>query len=96
MREKPATPAQAMMVSKPASTRQPAALAEMAVAAAEMVVPAEMAVAVVAPVWSCSRACHNGTLPCFRRGSSSRLVDSIRRPATNLRRVSAGSITSST
>ena len=36
-----------------------------------------------------------GTLPCLRFGSSSRLVDSIRNPATSFRRVSAGSITSS-
>ena len=40
-------------------------------------------------------ATHNGTLPCLRWGSSSRLVRSIARPATSLRRVSAGSMTSS-
>ncbi len=33
---------------------------------------------------------HNGTLPCLRRGSSSRLVRSIRRPATIFWRVSGG------
>jgi hypothetical protein len=38
---------------------------------------------------------HNGTLPCLRRGSSSRLVANIRSPATSFWRVSAGSITSS-
>jgi len=38
---------------------------------------------------------HSGTLPCLRRGSSSRLVASIRSPATSFWRVSAGSITSS-
>ena len=38
---------------------------------------------------------HSGTLPCLRRGSSSRLVASIRNPATSFWRVSAGSITSS-
>ncbi len=38
---------------------------------------------------------HSGTLPCLRRGSSSRLVDNIRKPATSFWRVSAGSITSS-
>jgi hypothetical protein len=38
---------------------------------------------------------HSGTLPCLRRGSSSRLVANIRRPATSFWRVSAGSITSS-
>ena len=39
---------------------------------------------------------HSGTLPCLRRGSSSRLVRSMRRPATIFWRVSAGSMTSST
>jgi len=38
---------------------------------------------------------HSGTLPCLRRGSSSRLVANIRSPATSFWRVSAGSITSS-
>lgn len=38
---------------------------------------------------------HNGTLPCLRRGSSSRLVANMRSPATSFWRVSAGSITSS-
>ena len=38
---------------------------------------------------------HSGTLPCLRLGSSSRLVASIRSPATSFWRVSAGSITSS-
>ena len=38
---------------------------------------------------------HSGTLPCLRCGSSSRLVASIRKPATSFWRVSAGSITSS-
>ena len=38
---------------------------------------------------------HSGTLPCLRLGSSSRLDASMRRPATNFWRVSAGSITSS-
>ncbi len=38
---------------------------------------------------------HSGTLPCLRRGNSSRLVASIRSPATSFWRVSAGSITSS-
>ncbi len=38
---------------------------------------------------------HSGTLPCLRLGNSSRLVASMRRPATNFWRVSAGSITSS-
>ncbi len=51
--------------------------------------------AVEAPANSWTSASHRGTLPCLRRGSSSRLVDSIRRPATSLRRVSAGSMTSS-
>ena len=32
---------------------------------------------------SCGRPRHSGTLPCVRRGSSSRLVASIRRPATS-------------
>ena len=32
---------------------------------------------------SCGRPRHSGTLPCLRRGSSSRLVASIRRPATS-------------
>ena len=36
-----------------------------------------------------------GTLPCLRRGSSSRLDASMRNPATSFWRVSAGSITSS-
>ena len=40
-------------------------------------------------------AVQSGTLPCLRCGSSSRLVLSIFNPATSLRRVSAGSITSS-
>ena len=38
---------------------------------------------------------HSGTLPCLRRGNSSRLVANIRNPATSFWRVSAGSITSS-
>ena len=38
---------------------------------------------------------HSGTLPCLRRGNSSRLVANMRSPATSFRRVSAGSITSS-
>ena len=38
----------------------------------------------------------SGMLPCLRRGSSSRLVRSMARPATTFWRVSAGSITSST
>jgi len=38
---------------------------------------------------------HSGMFPCLRRGSSSRLVRNIRRPATIFWRVSAGSITSS-
>lgn len=37
----------------------------------------------------------SGTLPCLRCGRSSRFERNIRRPATTLRRVSAGSITSS-
>lgn len=38
---------------------------------------------------------HSGTLPCLRRGNSSRLVANMRSPATSFWRVSAGSITSS-
>ena len=50
--------------------------------------------------WACRRSssvgpCHSGTLPCLRRGNSSRLVANIRKPATSFWRVSAGSITSS-
>ena len=44
---------------------------------------------------SSARPRHSGTLPCLRRGSSSRLVANIRSPATSFWRVSAGSITSS-
>ena len=40
--------------------------------------------------------CHNGTFPCFRRGSSSRFDASIARLRPSTRRVSAGSMTSST
>ncbi len=40
--------------------------------------------------------CHSGMFPCLRRGSSSRLVRSMRRPAMSLTLVSAGSMTSST
>src|SRR5690606_19181148 len=39
---------------------------------------------------------HRGTFPCLRLGSSSRFDRSISKPAITLRRVSAGSITSST
>ena len=42
------------------------------------------------------RRCHNGTLPCLRRGSSSRLEASILRLRTRTWRVSAGEITAST
>ena len=38
---------------------------------------------------------HNGTLPCLRCGRSVRFDRNTRRPATILRRVSDGSITSS-
>ena len=41
-------------------------------------------------------ATYNGMLPCLRRGSSSRLLRSMVRPATIFWRVSAGSMTSST
>src|SRR4029450_2824329 len=41
------------------------------------------------------RTPQRGALPCLRWGSSSRLVRRTRIPATILRRVSAGSITSS-
>jgi len=55
-----------------------------------------VAVADLAPMGRCSSwSAHSGTLPCLRRGSSSRLVANIRRPATSFWRVSAGSITSS-
>ena len=55
---------------------------------------------VAGPARSGGRSCdvaphHSGTLPCLRLGNSSRLVASMRRPATNFWRVSAGSITSS-
>ena len=39
---------------------------------------------------------HRGMFPCLRRGSSSRFVLSMARPAMSLLRVSAGSMTSST
>ena len=39
---------------------------------------------------------HSGMLPCFRRGISSRLLCSIVRLLVRIRRVSAGSMTSST
>ena len=41
-------------------------------------------------------AAHRGMFPCLRRGSSSRFVFSMARPAMSLLRVSAGSMTSST
>ena len=74
------------------------AVEEAAVEAAAVVVAIRRSVAVPAPgsrrsSWSASR--HSGTLPCLRRGSSSRLVASIRSPATSFWRVSAGSMTSS-
>ena len=55
---------------------------------------------VAGPARSGGRSCdvaphHSGTLPCLRLGNSSRLVASMRRPATSFWRVSAGSITSS-
>ena len=83
----------------------PSPVAAEAEEAAETVVAEEAAVAVALRVgWQTAVAeyparrssrHHSGTLPCLRLGSSSRLDASMRRPATNFWRVSAGSITSS-
>ena len=74
-----------------------AAAAEEVAAAAEEVAAAVNLTSSAVPY--CSQRSlpvdQRGTLPCLRFGSSSRLVDSIRNPATSFRRVSAGSITSS-
>ena len=73
-------------------------LAAEAAAAEEVAAAAELNLTSSAVPYCSQRSLpvdQRGTLPCLRFGSSSRLVDSIRNPATSFRRVSAGSITSS-